>query len=347
VPIIDRRKFLIASGLTAAAPVVAHAERAGFSATGLKVEYCDRPLAIEEPAPRFSWQIATHRRNFRQSAYRILAASSAAQLKAGRYDVWDSKRVSSDRCFEIPYRGRPLRSGERIWWCVRLWDDTGRPSPPSDISWFEMGLLEPWRGTWLVAQSEEEAADRAAGLHWIWGDYPPDEKPVKFHFRFSLPAKPEQATLLLSAKDILKGVWANGVEIAPREKAYWGTMCKLPLRLESGANVLCVEASATGSPFHPYDGGAVAALLKLSFPDGRITRLTTGADWRTSVLEHKGWTEAGFDDGDWPAAIPTKAAIKCEPWPAMPAMLMRRAFELQKPVARARLYATALGAYEP
>jgi alpha-L-rhamnosidase len=346
MPRLDRRKFLIASGLTAASPVAAHAGPAGFSAAGLKVEYCDRPLAIEEPAPRFSWRVATRRRNFRQSAYRILAASNAAKLKAGKFDVWDSKRVESDRCFEIPYRGRPLRSGERIWWRVRLWDEGGRASSPSDISWFEMGLLESWGGDWLVAQCDEEAADRAAGLHWIWGDYPPDEKPVKFRFRFSLPAKPEQTALLLSAKDILKGVWANGVEITPREKAYWGAMCQLPLRLESGDNVLCVEAGATGNAFHPYDGGAVAALLKLRFPDGRIARLTTGAGWRTSASDQEGWTEQDFDDSDWLDAVLTRAEMKCEPWPAMPAMLMRRVFAVGKPVERARLHATALGAYE-
>lgn len=340
---IDRRRFLIASGVAAAVP--ARAGTAGFSAAGLKVEYCDRPLAIEEAEPRFSWQIAATRRNCRQSAYRIVAASSAAKLKAGRYDVWDSKRVRSDACFEIAYRGRPLRSSERIWWRVQVWDEAGRASPLSDITWFETGL-DAWRGTWLVVQSAEEAAMRAAGLPWIWGDHPPDEKPVQFRFHFPIAEKPTQAVLWLSAKDILRDVWINGVEITPKRKAYWGTMCPLPLSLQAGENVLCVEASATGNDFHPYDGGAVAALLRLTFADGRVERLMAGQAWRTSNAAQARWTEPGFDDNDWPHAVPTKAVMQCEPWPAMPAMLMRRAFALTKPVSRARLHATALGAYE-
>jgi alpha-L-rhamnosidase len=348
MPSLDRRQFLITTGL-AATPLAMEASPAGFAATNLRVEYCDRPLAIEENAPRFSWQIASRRRNFRQTAYRIAAASSEAGLKAGRYDIWDSGRVKSGQSFEASYRGRALHSGERIWWRVILWDEKGRLSAPSEIDWFEMGLLDPadWRGDWLIAQSDEETAARAAGLHWMWSDTPPDEKPVKLRYRFKLKEKPAEAELWLSAKDTLMAVWANGADITPRVKAFWGTMCELPVTLKRGENVICVEASATGNDFHPYDGGAVAAQLRLTYFDGRVERLAPGPEWRASAAAQEGWNAPDFDDEDWRQAVPTKAVMQCEPWPAMPAMLVRRVFAITKPVARARLIATALGGYEP
>lgn len=317
-------------------------------ATGLRTEYVDYPLGIDVAVPRFSWRMSTTHRDAWQSAYQVVAASSETNLERGHFDVWDSGRVESDRCFEVPYGGRPLVSGERIYWQVRLWDEHGRACSPSAPSWFEMGLLDPvdWRGKWLVAEDPTEAADRAAGLHWIWSDYGLDGRPVKFRFCFVVPSAPARAELLLSAKDKLLGVWANGKPVALPAQVCWGTMCRLPLALKQGENVLCVEASALTEDFLPPDGGAVAALLHIVGTDGSVTRLTTGPKWRVFNGDAKDWEKPSFDDGKWVAAVSSKAKTTCEPWPTQPARLMRRAFQIGKPIARARLYATALGVYE-
>ncbi len=345
---IDRRDFMIAAGLIAAAPGPARARANGLQATALKTEFIDRPLGLDTLKPRFSWQLQSGRRGAKQSAYRITAASSETKLKAGVADIWDSGRVKSDRCFEVPYEGRPLQSAERAWWRVQIWDETGRRSAHSDASWFEMGLLAPsdWTGDWLIAQEPEEAADRAAGLHWIWDGKPLDPRPRKFRFRFSLPADPADAKLLLSAKDNLVGVWTNGRPAQLPGQVFWGTMQTIPVSLVGGDNVICVEATALTDGFLPPDGGAVAALLRVTSRDGHVTRFTSGPDWRVSNLDASDWTTTSFDDSAWQHSQSSHAHAWCEPWPAADAMLFRRSFSVAKPIARARLYATALGAYE-
>jgi len=343
---LHRRGFLAGTSAVIAAPVPMRAGRAGLHVAALKTEYVECPLGIEVAVPRFSWQLAAARRNVRQSAYRILAASAENLLKPGKADLWDSGRIESDRCFEVPYGGRKLSSGQRVFWRVRVWDDKGREA--SAASWFEMGLLDPadWQGEWLAAEDALEAADRSAGIHWIWADTPLDAKPVQFRYRFELPASPKRAELLVSAKDDLLGVWVNGRSVTLPKTLFWGTMCALPLTLKRGSNILCIEASALTGGFLPPDGGALAAMLRIEAADGTVARWTTGPDWRAVNRAAKGWEEPSFDDGDWPFAVAAKARAKCEPLPSYPARLMRRSFKVEKPVARARLYATALGVYE-
>jgi len=345
---IDRRQLLIATGVIATVPRLVRAADAAARAVRLRTEGIDRPIGLEVARPRLSWALESGARNTRQAAYRITAASSRNGLTGGAADLWDSARIESDRCFDVAYGGRELRSSQRVWWRVQVWDEAGQASVPSEVTWFEMGLLDSgdWRAQWLAIESPEEKDDRAAGLQWVWGDQALDPRPRRFRFRCSLPSAPAQSELLLCAKDDLLGVWVNGMPVALPGKSYWGTMLRLPLALGAGTQVICVAAQAQTSGFLQPDGGAVAAVLKVKGPDGHLTRFITGPDWRTSNAEQAGWTDPGFDDHAWPHAVVATANVKCEPWPAQPAMLVRREFNLFKPLARARLYATALGAYE-
>src|SRR4051794_35511125 len=91
--------------------------------TGLRCEYLSSPLGIDIEKPRLSWIFAPDAPVRRQSAYRILVASSPAKLQANQGDLWDSGRVSSTDSSFVPFDGRPLPSRTRAWWKVRLWDD--------------------------------------------------------------------------------------------------------------------------------------------------------------------------------------------------------------------------------
>ena len=282
-----------------------------------------------------------------------MVASSEALLASGA-DLWDSGRVESDRCFDLAYQGKALKTGQRAWWRAEVWTNSDQAPALAAATWFEMGLLQPedWSAQWLAVEGREEIADRAAGLHWIWGGDGLDPRPQKFRFHCTLPGQPARAELLLSAKDNLRGVWVNGqaVTLPAAGQVFWGTMLRLPLRLVAGTNVICVAATANTKGFAPPDGGAVAALLKVTGADGQVTRFTTGPDWRTSNVEagdDPSWIGSNFDASAWSSAVASKAHTQCEPWLPQPAMLVRREFNISKPVRRARLYATALGAYEP
>lgn len=130
----------------------------------LRCEYEKEPLGVQQEKPLFSWNwqavppsggtgACRLRAGGYQTAYQIAAASEKEYLLEGTYDIWDSGKVYSGQCTGISYGGVPLKSGQRVHWKVRIWDDTGEvsPSPYSDASWFEMGLLNPndWKGKWL------------------------------------------------------------------------------------------------------------------------------------------------------------------------------------------------------
>ena len=75
--------------------------------------------------------------------------------------------------------------------------------------------------------------------------------------------------------------------------------------------------------------------------------------WRCAAEAPEGWTAPGFSDEGWVAPVRV-AKYGDEPWgrlsygrrPTQPAVLLRRAFELEGPVKRAVLYVTARGIYE-
>ncbi len=120
----------------------------------LRVEYRENPLGIDVAAPRFSWLAAAANpkaRGLRQTAYRILVASSERSLRAGSGDLWDSGKVASDNSAQIVYAGKPLVSGEAAFWKVQVWDQRGKPSEWSTPAEWSMGLVRPedWQAAWI------------------------------------------------------------------------------------------------------------------------------------------------------------------------------------------------------
>src|SRR3990172_4743551 len=47
-----------------------------WSIEALRVEHLEAPLGLDEPAPRFTWRLASEARGEKQSAYRILVSRS-------------------------------------------------------------------------------------------------------------------------------------------------------------------------------------------------------------------------------------------------------------------------------
>ncbi len=360
---INRRRVLIGTGLLAAAPILLRPSRArgaerdpatpdaqATRVTRLRAERIDHPLGLEAAQPSLSWAVASRGHDVQQSAYRVMAASSREHLEAGRCDLWDSGVVRSDSCFNVRYDGVTLRSGQRVWWQVQVWDGHDRPCLPSEPAWFEMGLLQPadWQAEWLDIEDPDERADRAAGIHWIWSDTPAlAPEPQQFRYRLTLPAGVRRAQLWLSGKDDLLGVWIDGHAVTLPAERPWGSMQRIALPVTSGVHVIAVSARSDPGNFMPGTGGALAAIIKVWHTDGTIGRLTSGPDWRASPTTPAGWTLPDFDDGAWPQARPVTDPPPCDPRPPRAAMFARREFTVTKPLARARLYATALGAYEP
>ncbi|HVK03649.1 MAG TPA: family 78 glycoside hydrolase catalytic domain [Armatimonadaceae bacterium] len=355
---------LVASALPArhalAAP--AAAAKAGVSAERLRSEYRENPLGVDTPRPRLSWELraaAASERGQRQTAYQVLVARDEKTLRAGRGDLWDSGRVASDQTIAVAYGGKAPETGARCWWTVRVWDRDGNVSAYSRPAFWEMGLLRPEdrAGAWITAAAP---ADREAalftGANWVWHDEGPGSpSPAQgapagerlFRARFRVPAGVKAATLDITADNRVT-VYVNGREAG--KSGDGSEDWRNPLRLEigpllrPGENVIAVAATNMDGP-----AGLIAQLRVGS--DGVLT--TDAASWRSAPTAPTGWQAPEFDDSVW-KPVRVAAPYGEGPWRTLrrdggvgPGRYLRREFSLGKPVRRARLYASALGVYEP
>lgn len=128
----------------------------GLVPKALRCESKADPLGIDERQPRLSWIVESVARAQKQTAYQILAAASAAALRGGTGDLWDSGKVTGDATTVVVYGGKPLTSHQRIYWKVRVWDRDGKPSEWSAAARWSMGLLEPgdWKAEWIGYDKE-------------------------------------------------------------------------------------------------------------------------------------------------------------------------------------------------
>jgi alpha-L-rhamnosidase len=319
----------------------------------LRAEYTSDLLGTDVERPRLSWRIESDRPDAAQTSYRLRAATSAEALMDGAL-LWDSGEIAGDASFDIAYGGPALAPMQRIWWSVEATDEAGATAR-SAPAWFETGLTaaESWRAEWIEAEDDAAAADRAAGLAWVWSETALDGRPHAFRLDFDAPDDLVRAEILLAGKDHLRGVWINGVP-SPLDRhfdwdtylPFWGTLAPYVGDVRPGRNSVCalVEADTTG--FFPVDGGAFAALIRLHRADGNVERLVSGPVWKVCPGPPADWTGTETDISDWATARPSGANVHNDPRPSEPAMLLRTEFDARGPIAGARLYATALGAYD-
>lgn len=111
-------------------------------AVDLKVNYLRNPMGIDIVAPRFMWKCED---GVRQSAWQLICTDDREKV------LWDSKKMdgSAMRC---TYGGTPLKSRDRVYWQVKLWDENGEEGEWSEKAYFELGLLQPsdWKAKWIA-----------------------------------------------------------------------------------------------------------------------------------------------------------------------------------------------------
>lgn len=118
-----------------------------ISAFRIKVNNFIDPLGINGTTPEISWQISG---SAEQSAWQIRAAETPEDWENGNF-IWDSGKIDESFMSGHLYGGRSLSSRERIFFKVKLFDETGREGEWSEFAFFETGLLEEddWSGHWI------------------------------------------------------------------------------------------------------------------------------------------------------------------------------------------------------
>ncbi|MGA2499515.1 MAG: family 78 glycoside hydrolase catalytic domain [Tepidisphaeraceae bacterium] len=127
---------------------------AGVEVLDLRCEYAADPFGVDVPQPRLYWRLDSDERGQKQTAWRILVASSPEQLAKDTGDLWDSGKVVSDQTIHIPYAGKALGSSQQVVWKVRAWDAAGKESAWSKPATWTMGILADadWKARWISAK---------------------------------------------------------------------------------------------------------------------------------------------------------------------------------------------------
>lgn len=132
--------------------------------TDLTCEYLRNPMTIDARQPRLSWiNVAENsERGQSQTAYHIQVASSLEKLKQGKADLWDSQKIRSNQSFLVHYNGKVLKSRQKCWWRVRVWDARNKVSSWSEPAYWNMGILDSfeWVAQWIGSpwQTDEPTA---------------------------------------------------------------------------------------------------------------------------------------------------------------------------------------------
>ena len=111
----------------------------------LQTEYLTNPLGIDEPSPRFSWNIASNSRGVMQTGYQIIVSKSDGNM------VWDTGKVESDASNNIEYAGLPLEDKTKYTWSVKVWDNYGNESEFSTATFETAFINEEWEAEWISA----------------------------------------------------------------------------------------------------------------------------------------------------------------------------------------------------
>jgi alpha-L-rhamnosidase len=311
---------------------------ASITPTDLQCEYLARPLGIDVKQPRLSWRLTAvnpRQRGQRQTAYRILVASSQALLARDKGDLWDSGIIESDQSNLVVYNGSPLSAHMRCYWKVQVRDHKGAiPAWSAPAEW-TMGMLNPsdWSAQWVGAEQKfvkiEELPPKGDHLADPW-----------FRKVIILKDKPCRASIYIASVGYHE-LYVNGNKVtdavlmpnvADHTKRARYVTYEIADHLRSGRNVIGLWLGTSWSVYPLYKTDdkpqtpIVIAQAHIEMPNGQIRSLGTDETWKThpspnamlgtwmftdfggeyynADKEVPNWCRADLDDSNWrPATV--------------------------------------------
>jgi alpha-L-rhamnosidase len=350
------RLVLVAFCLCVCSPKVA---AGGVEVVHLRCESQVDPLSVDAAKPLLSWTLSSNERKQRQTAYRILVASSQELLKRNRSDQWDSGKVPSSEQNGIEYGGPALRSNQQCFWKVMVWDQSGKPSRWSGVSRWTMGLLglDEWKAKWIQSAETnvyplplfrhglrvEKPVQRA--LVYVCGlgqfDLFLDGAKVSDHFldpAWSVYEKTAYYVAFDVTEKLRVGNHAFGVMLGKGffntdgDRRVHGVQSKRPLRLLFQAHIW--YADGTEQTLVSDDSWRVSP--------GPITHsaILGGEDYDARLVP-AGWSTAGFNDQAWKHAAEAQrpgGILRAALSPPMKVMESFRAVRIDEPASGKFVY---------
>jgi alpha-L-rhamnosidase len=275
----------------------------------LRCEHLRQPLAIDAPSPRLSWSLSGAGRGRRQTAYRILVASTREMLDQRLGDLWDSGKVDADDTLAIPYQGCSMSSAQHCWWAVCIWDEQDQSCWSAPAEW-EMGLLEPkaWVADWVSGPMASPEGIDAPGSDFSMDKSFPMTTAIEsaplFYLRktFDIDRPVAKARLYTTARGVYRAMVnnhdADDRVFAPGWTDYHKRIeyqaYDVTHSLKPGANTLCAilgEGWYAGyvGPMSRRRAGhygmrpSLLAQLIIEFDDGERMLIKTDDSWRVNA----------------------------------------------------------------
>lgn len=289
----------------------------------LLCEYKTNPIGIGVTQPRFSWQIASDENNMMQTAYEIRVALSEGDLNKSGKQLWNSGKVNSSQAVNIVYGGPALKSMQKAYWQVRIWDNKNKATAWSTPATWEMGLLDPsqWKVSWISLEPETST------------EY---EKPSHFFRKeFNVAKKIKSARVYVTSLGLYQ-LFLNGQKVSAdlftpgwtsyKKRLQYQTYDVTPmLKAKNAIGAIVGDGWYRGrigftNQNHYYgEKLSLLAQLQITYTDGTTEIIGTDNSWKTSTgpiiaadiydgekydaqLEMNGWDKPGFDESKWIAA---------------------------------------------
>ncbi|WP_423128617.1 family 78 glycoside hydrolase catalytic domain [Gaoshiqia sp. Z1-71] len=287
----------------------------------LRTEYKVNPLGLGTVFPRLSWEIQDNKRNVGQTVYRIVCASCPEDLEAETALIWDSGRIGSDQSIQIEYGGKPLTSGQRVYWKVKVWTNKGDESDWSEPAFWEMGLLGKanWEAGWIEPALEEDVSGSTPSPY--------------LRKEVTVVKTIKKATVYITCHGLYE-LSVNGEKISPDlftpgwtsyQHRLQYQVFDLTERIREGENALGVVLGDgwyrgylvwQGNKNLYGDKLALLFQLRIEYTDGSEQLVVSDDSWKSATgpilksdiyngetydarLEMPGWNQPGFDDSAW------------------------------------------------
>lgn len=318
--------------------------------TKLVTEYHVNPIGIDVEKPRLSWQIISEEENIMQTAYEIRIAGSKSGLSKKSKQLWASGKVTSDKSVNVVYEGAALKSMERVYWQVRVWDNNNKVSDWSEAAFWEAGILEEnsWIASWVTMPNEKE--------------YEGKSRPAQYYRNEFSAAKKIKAARVYATSLGVYELYLNGKKVGDELFTPGWTSYNKRLQYQTyDVTNMLQKNNAIGAVLgdgwyrgnigfngqHGYYGDKLALLLqlKIDYVDGTSEIITSDKNWKVSNgpilesdiyngelydanLEITGWNSVGFNETGWnnvaemnhqkdhlvaPQGVPVKAIEELRP----------------------------------
>ncbi|PQJ77586.1 alpha-L-rhamnosidase [Polaribacter glomeratus] len=288
----------------------------------LVVEYHINPIGIDVQKPRLSWQMLSSDENSAQTAYEIRVANSASELSKKSSLVWTSGKVKSDTAVNIEYEGEALKSMQRLYWQVKIWDNKNKASKWSAVAFWEMGILKTtdWEASWITMKDEKKSATSLPSQY--------------FRKEFSASKTIKSARAYATSLGLYQ-LFINGEKVGDQQFTPGFTSYKKRIQYQTfDVTSMLQKANTIGAivgdgwyrgylgwdGLRSYYGDTLALFvqLKIEYTDGTNEIIVTNDSWKSSYgpilksdiyngetydanLEMKGWATNNFNASTWKA----------------------------------------------